>query len=902
MIKSPDFQKQLKYALKWFHDPTRLGQESPLASTYFLGGASQGMATASAERRGRALQEQLLQAAATLWEGEPPQSRLEMQQALAAVRQQPDSRRYAYLVLELRAFHRFLKPRKLADVWESDDFLPGSRAEHYRDYDLAVEQLGQALLAQQPPAFHQEQPEPPPNLIGYSAHLQEVLRQLASEGAPSLAVTGASGVGKSALAATAAARLAERPLFWFHIQPELNDNLNSLLFALGQFLHSLGAAQLWQHLVANRGRPEDPNLVLGFTQADLRSVAAAQPLLIFDELEHLHSVDVENASEQHTQLLNFIGQLRTRATLLLISQRPLLEADGHVDLSGLAMPQIQTLWQEAGLALSAAELAELFAHTGGNLRLLLLYRSLHLKGEPPLEALSSERHVSALMMALNRLWPRLQPPEWRILQQLCVYRTWAPEYLWQSESQALDTLVAMRLVQRNGRGGIGLPPAWRAVIYAELTPELREQLHLDAAAAQLVHGDYTTAAYHLARGGDDGAAIHAWYPYRMQELQRGRAAAAQHVFHGMSNQRLRKREREILRLIRAELHQFHGDAKRGLAELEQSDWPAQSEVGIRTKALEADFLDSLGYPYRAAQSYQAALAASLRLLNQMSSIHLRSGLLHLRRTEHAQARREAYLAQYDAHCLTGVVHQEEGRFAEAHAAYQTALTLAERLEDEARLARLHRYLSILHGKQQKFDEAMHHADRAIEFYERVGDRLNSHVMRNNLSAHYLYARQFAQVVAVGEEALPFFRSMGQPYWVASTASNVAEAYYELGDWESAIRYAQETLNQEEPQLIPYGLHTLGLVALAQTQFTRAADYFQAVIRAAQKSADAFREGYGWRNLGKVYTQVGELTRAREAFENSLRLFRHLGIEGEAALTQQEMAQLDALPKRRHSPT
>ncbi|MEZ4714342.1 MAG: hypothetical protein R3A44_44590 [Caldilineaceae bacterium] len=27
MAKSSDFQKQLKYALKWFHDPARLGQD-----------------------------------------------------------------------------------------------------------------------------------------------------------------------------------------------------------------------------------------------------------------------------------------------------------------------------------------------------------------------------------------------------------------------------------------------------------------------------------------------------------------------------------------------------------------------------------------------------------------------------------------------------------------------------------------------------------------------------------------------------------------------------------------------------------------------------------------------------------------------------------------------------------
>ena len=186
------------------------------------------------------------------------------------------------------------------------------------------------------------------------------------------------------------------------------------------------------------------------------------------------------------------------------------------------------------------------------------------------------------------------------------------------------------------------------------------------------------------------------------------------------------------------------------------------------------------------------------------------------------------------------------------------------------------------------DDAMHHADRAIDFYERVGDRLNSHIMRNNLSAHYLYAQQFADVVAVGEEALPFFRTTAQPYWVASTASNVAEAYYELGDWESAIRCAQEVLSQEEPKLFPYALHTLGLVALAREELDQASAYFQEVVASAHKSEDYFIEGYGWRNLGKIYKQQGEVDLANGAFGQSLQLFRRLGIAGEVALTEQEM--------------
>jgi tetratricopeptide (TPR) repeat protein len=110
------------------------------------------------------------------------------------------------------------------------------------------------------------------------------------------------------------------------IQPELTDNLYSLLFALGQFLQNLGASRLWQHLMVSQGKPNDPRLALGLVQADLAALEPASPLLVFDELEYL-------------------------------------------------------------------------------------YRSLRLTGETSSETLNKEQNVSALLMALTRLWQRLQPLE-----------------------------------------------------------------------------------------------------------------------------------------------------------------------------------------------------------------------------------------------------------------------------------------------------------------------------------------------------------------------------------------------------------------------------------------------------------------------------------------------------------
>ena len=83
-----------------------------------------------------------------------------MKAALIEERKQRGSSRYAYLVLELRYFRQFLRPRSLRDIYESDEYLLDSKAGDHRSHKLAIQQLAQALLAYCRPALRPEQPAP----------------------------------------------------------------------------------------------------------------------------------------------------------------------------------------------------------------------------------------------------------------------------------------------------------------------------------------------------------------------------------------------------------------------------------------------------------------------------------------------------------------------------------------------------------------------------------------------------------------------------------------------------------------------------------------------------------------------------------------------------------------------
>jgi hypothetical protein len=156
------FERHVKQALKWYDDPERLGRESPLAGSYILGRALRDLPRpVTARARGDVLRAEIHAAAARLWRGPLPATRDDMQAAITDARRDPDDPRYAYVVLELRCFNDFIAPFRTSDIWEQPHLLPGSKSQHYRDFDAAVKRLSAVLLDSLRPAMRPERPRRP---------------------------------------------------------------------------------------------------------------------------------------------------------------------------------------------------------------------------------------------------------------------------------------------------------------------------------------------------------------------------------------------------------------------------------------------------------------------------------------------------------------------------------------------------------------------------------------------------------------------------------------------------------------------------------------------------------------------------------------------------------------------
>lgn len=897
LTKTTSYFEQIKWALENYAVPTTLGTDSPLAAPYFLGAALHGVTPTTAVR-GMVLCAEIDKAVASLWGAPLP---VDATALMAAVAEEAETQgrggRYDCLILELNYFKRCYKPAPKSQAEIYNDILHISRPTHDRHLHDAVQRLGALLLQRIRPAIRPEKPMLHHDLIGR----EQIQRQLlaALQVGKSVSLTGPGGVGKTSVATAITEQWHSPAVFWFTLRPTFNDQLDSLLFALGHFLHEQGASTLWHQLVADGGRLKNVNLALGLTRSDLAALTH-QPLLCFDELDFLRPLTLDAPNPKHVQLLEFIDSLRNHTPLLLIGQRAFWESDVVYAVEALAPAQLATLLANLAIPATHEDIARLHVYTGGNPRLVELCGALYWvnPAEPLTTVLDQLPQSPALLPLWHRLERRLPASERRLLQTLAVFRTPAPADAWteatRDDAETLQQLIQRRLVQQDERGGITLLPALRQVIYDELPVEQREQYHLQAAALRTARGEYTAAAYHLHQADQPEAAVELWYPQRRTEIQRGQGAAALAIFEQISQRRLTQRRAQELALLRSELYELSGQPEKVVTTLAQQSWPADQAVTIDAHILWGNALRQQGRQDAALAKYAEGLALQHKLQNQAVQLYTLRGQTYLLQREMIQAQREVELARFQVENLQGALHDLSGDYTAAAAHYQAALTLAQAMNDAEAMANVHHHLALLSGRQQGLAAALPYYEQAMAHYRQSGNLYRLEIVRSNLANTQIQSRQFAAAVDSARTALHFFQRVGDSVRIAQNASNLAEALVELDHLTEAETYAQLVLDQEEPHSHPYALYTLGTVQRKQNRLNEAELYYSQARKVAELNEDHYLAAYAWEALAESYQALGKVAAAQQAVCQAEQGFQRLGIGEKVTQIAKLKASLDAL--------
>jgi tetratricopeptide (TPR) repeat protein len=861
-MQTPDpFAQTIETALENFADPAWLGAHCPLAAPFVLGGASSNAETAKA--RGEHLQNALRAAAQSL---------------------SPEHRQ----LLDASFFQRNWQ-HNINGVAMT---LSMSRAAYYRHRAAALHALTEAFAKSLAPTVQLEQPKTPSLLLGRDGMLQVALQQL--QAGQAVSISGASGLGKTALGQAIGAQFAAKAgsAFWFTVRPPLNDHLNGFAFALAHHLKQAGASQAWRQLIADSGATK-PDVLLGLLQFDLAQLKA--PLLVcIDEVDLL-----SNENAPHAALLQVLEVLRSHTSLLLIGQRQTLLAQHAITLNGLEMADALALLAAHGIAtasMTTQTAQQVLEATHGNPLLLSLFASLYMAGEPTALLLRQLARRPNVPVLLERLWARLSDDERALWCSVAVCRQPAPLDAWPDDVAALQTLAQRSLVREHeGQAVYVLPPVRDFVLAKakEANEAMLAGAHAYAARLFEVRARFTSAAWHYVQARMPEQAIWLWFQHRERETARGLAQSAQAIFAGLDTNALRDEEAQrTLALLRAEWRKLAGQAEEGLAELREARWSSNHPQFGYAQRLRGNLQEMRGQLDQAAAAYREGLHASFaQHTHERIRMWTAQGYAHYRQGEMREVRYAALQAQIEAMDFRGFVEAQMGNYAEAEMVLREGLGLAEqaRLDNENWIAKLHERLGTVMWQLGKHDEAVKHLQTAMQLYEQMGDSITPLYQHMNLAAAYIVAGEYDEALHEALPSLARAHGMNHAYLIAGLSLNAAEASFYLGQLDEAERYAMQCMNQEEMAVQPYAFTVVGMVQRARGQTPSSQTTLRTAIANARQIEDRYAEACAWRELGRTSCAANatDVTEAKAAFDEALRLFEAMGLAHEVTKTQAE---------------
>lgn len=261
------------------------------------------------------------------------------------------------------------------------------------------------------------------------------------------------------------------------------------------------------------------------------------------------------------------------------------------------------------------------------------------------------------------------------------------------------------------------------------------------------------------------------------------------------------------------------------------------------------------------------------------------------------------------------------RPAQALESGQKALLLAERMEDEGKVADALSNVGVIHWQMGDFSMALDYHLEALSIYETTGDELGIARSTTNIGIIFSDQSHYEKALEYFFRSLLVYEQEEHNSGMAAVLNNIGMVYEHQGDYDLAEQYHLRSLEIKEQENdekgMAFSFNNLGLVQQGKNNYDKAMEYFNKSLEIRRKLNDkreiattASNLGYlfyllddsensgrylnqalshyievddksgiakVYNYLGRLYLQEGQLTLASQSFYESLEIANEIGL-------------------------
>lgn len=245
----------------------------------------------------------------------------------------------------------------------------------------------------------------------------------------------------------------------------------------------------------------------------------------------------------------------------------------------------------------------------------------------------------------------------------------------------------------------------------------------------------------------------------------------------------------------------------------------------------------------------------------------------------------------------GSTYHRLGRYAAAEEHLREALAIAEQAGDQHGQALALTSLGIVTRRFRRFHESEACSRTALRFFRALGDRTAEAGVLTNLGALCGTTGRHGEAACYDRRALAIARDLGNRGVQAAALSNLGVEFESLGEFDRAVDsyLGALSLHRElgEVRGEALCLRNLADVAMKMGDCPRAVEHNLRALGLSRQVGDRLGEAAALNNLGLASQKLGDVGRAEQHWRQALSIFENLGL-AEAAEIRAALADMGVL--------
>jgi len=226
------------------------------------------------------------------------------------------------------------------------------------------------------------------------------------------------------------------------------------------------------------------------------------------------------------------------------------------------------------------------------------------------------------------------------------------------------------------------------------------------------------------------------------------------------------------------------------------------------------------------------------------------------------------------------IFKARGDYATALDYLKQSLAIRQQIGDKAGEGATLNNISQIYHANGDYATALTYLKQSLAIQQQIGDKAGEGVTLNNISQIYAARGDYATALDYLKQSLAIQQQIGDKAGEGATLNNISQIYDARGDYATALDYLKQSLaiRQQIGDKAGIGatLNNISQIYDARGDYATALDYLKQSLAIQQQIGDKAGEGATLNNISQIYDARGDYATALDYLKQSLAIRQQIG--------------------------